>query len=429
MPLPAPAPEAARRPLHDHAPHALEAKGRKVATAVAMLWKHNAPGRDRRLERAVQVMIMPALEAAQAHAQCCPVPACRCRFRLLDRSNNLLALVMSQLYLKHASVQDHPGLTEQHLQQQIDALAPITVTGIGKSQMVETFAALSNVLGYTDIACSWETYCLQTPHQTPRPDHCERPRAPSPPPPPPPPLPSVPSPLQLPPPALAHNASTDSLDGAFPPFWPHAHSHSPSPSAAASPAPSLSLSTPPPPPLLGPTPTAVRLAIGHAVRWSGCSTSVHADALTALSGTALRTHLEGAAADGPPPDVLALLILRAVQHAHSGPESAAAFDPYLKKVCRQLAIADQTAEASGALIAQLIAAQWTERRVRPPSRLSSSSCCSTPPGTPVAGDCEPVCGWAESPEPLDGRAPGGPTEDGAADAALRDDLTNGMALF
>ena len=43
----APAPEAARWPLHDHAPHALEAKGRKVATAVAMLWKHNAPGRDR----------------------------------------------------------------------------------------------------------------------------------------------------------------------------------------------------------------------------------------------------------------------------------------------------------------------------------------------------------------------------------------------
>ena len=263
-----PAPEAARWPLHDHAPHALEAKGRKVATAVAMLWKHNAPGRDPRLERGVQVMIMPALEAAQAHARCCPVPACRCRFRLLDRSNNLLALVMSQLYLKHTSVQDHPGLTEQHLQQQIDALAPITVTGIGKSQMVETSAALSNVLGYTDIAGPWETYCLRTPHQAPSPPQRS----------------SAPSPLQLPPPALAHNASMDSLDGSFPPFSPH------SPSSAASPT--LGLSTPPPPPpLLGPTPAAVRQPIGHAAKWSGCSTSVHADALTALGGTALRTHL------------------------------------------------------------------------------------------------------------------------------------------
>ena len=149
---------------------------------------------------------------------------------------------------------------------------------------------------------------------------------------------------------------------------------------------------------------------------------MHADALTALSGTALRTHLEGAAADGPPPDVLALLILRAVQHAHSGPESATAFEPYLRKVCRQLAIADQTAEASGALIAQLITAQWTERRVRPPSRLSCSSCCSTPPGTPGPGDHEPERGWAD---PSDGAD----AADGADDAALRDDLTNGMTLF
>jgi len=413
-PSPSPSPNPglactpARRPLHDHAPHALEAKGRKVATAVAMLWKHNAPGRDPRLERGVQILIMPTLEMAQEHAQRCPVPACRCRFRLLDRSNNLLALLMSQLYLKHTSVQEHPGLTEQHLQQQVDALAPISVAGIGKSQVAETFAALSNVMGYTNITCPWETYCLQTPYEAPHPDHWERPCAPP-----------LPSPLQLPVPALAHNASTDSLDGTFLPTSPH--------SLSSSASPALSLSTPPPPPpLLGPTPTAVRQAIGHAVRWSGCSTSVHADALTALSGAALRAHLEGANADTPPPDVLALLILRAVQQAQSGVESAAAFDPYLQKVCRQLAIADQTAEASGALIAQLITAQWTERRVRPPSRLSSSSCCSTPPGTPASGDHEPECGWEHAPQerpPADGR------EEGMDDATLRDELANGMALF
>ena len=132
----------------------------------------------------------------------------------------------------------------------------------------------------------------------------------------------------------------------------------------------------------------------HATKLAHVPTHVHAGALQALGMPKLAAHLASADPDATlPPDVLAVLILRAVAAARE--QDARGVDANLRQcvldlngllasVCSKLSIARHTADATSASAwPSSRAEQDACVRIRPPSRLSSAC----PPTTPsVVGD-------------------------------------------
>lgn len=347
-------------------PNALENKVRNIAIAVEWLFRLHIPGSDQRLQREVRCSIEPLLKRAEALDTGAP----KCRTRLSDKSNNLLALVIAQRVLMRIASEcaeskqlprEYEGCSYQHLQQQIAALSQVTDGGSGTTQVLAANVAVATLLN---------------PSLAPTP-----------------PVDGAPSPLSLPAPvALARGGSLDSLGSAFDGATLSSSSPSspsPSPSASSS-TPWSAPGTPPPPPLLGPTPLAIRDAVAHATKLAHVPTHVHAGALQALGMPKLAAHLASADPDATlPPDVLAVLILRAVAAARE--QDARGVDANLRQcvldlnallasVCSKLSIARHTADATSALLSRLIAEQDACVRIRPPSRLSSAC----PPTTPSA---------------------------------------------
>lgn len=354
-------------------PNALENKVRNIAIAVEWLFRLHIPGSDGRLQREVRCSIEPLLKRAEALDTGAP----KCRTRLNDKSNNLLALVIAQRVLMRIASEcaeskqlprEYEGCSYQHLQQQIAALSQVTDGGSGATQVLAATVAVATLLN---------------PSLAPPPLAVDGAPSPSP-------LLLLPAPVPL-----ARGGSLDSLGSAL----DHASLSSPSsssPSASASSAstPWSAPGTPPPPPLLGPTLLAIRDAIAHATKLAHVPTHVHAGALQALGMPKLAAHLASTDPDATlPPDVLAVLLLRAVaasrEHDARGVDSnlrqcVLDLNGLLSSVCKKLSIARHTADATSALLSRLILEQDACVRIRPPSRLSSAC----PPTTPSVGEDE-----------------------------------------
>ena len=351
------------------ASHVVENKARIVATAVDLIFRYNLPGIDSRLVREVRTKVLPLLEKADRHEQHCG--EAQCRLRLADKSNNLLALCMSKLVLAQLATKcagtrqlglDLEGCSWQHLQQQLERLNTVGDEGSGTAQVIAANAALSALLDPQYDAC----LACSVPQTVASPSATAIATAP---------VALAPSPV-----ALARGHSVDSLDGALAGFA-GASLNSPQ-SAPSTPG------TPPPPPLVGATPFAVRDALAHAARITSAPMAVHAAALQALRAPALGAHLDraDAAAASMPPDVTALLLLRAVASARDRDargldleisHTLKELEKVLKTVCHKLSIAMHTANATGKLMESLVAATDDATLLRPPSR----ACSSTPAGS------------------------------------------------
>ena len=359
-------------------PNALENKVRNIAIAVEWLFRLHIPGSDWRLRREVRCSIELLLKRAEALDTHAP----KCRTRLSDKSNNLLALVIAQRVLMRIASEcadskqlprEYEGCSYQHLQQQIAALSQVTDGGSSATQVLAANVAVATLLN---------------PSLAPTP-----------------PLDGAPSLLALPAPVpLARGGSLDSLGSAL----DSASLNSPSSPSASSTPPWSTPGTPPPPPLLGLTPLAIRDAIAHAIKLAHVPTHVHAGALQALGMPKLVAHLASADPDATlPPDVLAVLLLRAV--AASREQDARGVDSNLRQcvldlngllasVCSKLSIARHTADATSVLLSKLILEQDACVRIRPPSRLSST-CAPTTPS--AVGEDEDLAEHEDGPEGAD----------------------------